>query len=293
MVPLVSVYIPTYNRAAMVRRALTSVVAQTWPALDIIVVDDGSCEEQRTQLDQLADAFPIRLLNNRFGKGACGARNTAIEAAKGEFITGLDDDDELLPEHISLLMARFQAGDCSCVASSVRVHTPTGTSIRDADSGLITLDALLHYNKIGNQVLTRTEWLTAIGGFDESMPAFQDYDTWVRLVARFGPAVKLTSTGYVLHQEHEGERISASGDRRRRALGLFMEKHAALLNGSHRQSLELLQRRCDDKGIGFRDLLRLCSKDNWKSACSLFLDTRYPRLATNLRRLKTGLRRQP
>ena len=290
MVPLVSVYIPTYNRAAMVRRALTSVTAQTWPALDVIVVDDGSSPAQRKRLDELSQAFPIRLLDNRFTKGACGARNTAIEAAEGEFITGLDDDDEFLPEHIGAMMARFRAGDCSCVASSVQVHTPTGTSIRDADSGLISLDSLLHYNKIGNQVLTRTEWLRAIGGFDESMPAFQDYDTWVRLVARFGPAAKLSSAGYVLHQEHEGERISTSGDRRRRALALFMEKHASLLSSSHKRSLQLLQLRCDNQGIGFRDLLRLCSRQNWKSACSLFMDTRYPRLAITLRRLKSGFR---
>lgn len=291
MAALVSVYIPTYDRAAMVRRALTSVAAQTWSALDVIVVDDGSSPEQRAELDELTHSFPIRLLDNRFAKGACGARNTAIEAAEGEFITGLDDDDEFLPEHISEMMARFQAGDCSCVASSVLVHTPTGTWIRDADSGLISLDSLLHYNKIGNQVLTRTEWLRAIGGFDESMPAFQDYDTWVRLVAGFGPAAKLATAGYVLHQEHEGERISASSGRRRRALTLFMEKHASLLTASHKRSLELLQRRCDDQGIGFQDLFRLCSRENWKSAWSLFLDTRYPRLATVLRRIKSGLRR--
>ncbi len=290
MAALVSVYIPTYNRAAMVRRALTSVTGQTWPALDVIVVDDGSSPEQRKQLDEMTRSFPIRLLDNRFTKGACGARNTAIEAAEGEFITGLDDDDEFLPEHIGAMMARFRAGDCSCVASSVRVHTPAGASVRDADSGLISLDSLLHYNKIGNQVLTRTEWLRAIGGFDELMPAFQDYDTWVRLVARFGPAAKLSSAGYVLHQEHESERISASSDRRRRALALFMEKHDALLTASHRKSLELLQRRCDNQGIGFRDLLRLYSKENWKSAWSLFMDTRYPRLAMAVRHLKSGLR---
>lgn len=108
--PLVSAVVPAYNAAAFVERTLNSARAQTWPELEILVVDDGSRDDTANIVSRLAEADPrIRLLQQE-NKGVSAARNLGIGHARGEYIALLDADDIWMPQKIERQMQVFQAG---------------------------------------------------------------------------------------------------------------------------------------------------------------------------------------
>lgn len=261
----VTIYMPTHNRRDMLLRALASIQAQTWKNIEVIVVDDGSSDDTWQVLSELACHWPVLIpLRHEVPKGACAARNTAIAKASGWFITGLDDDDELKPEHIENLLNHWDA-KYSCVVASMLNDNGKQQIRQGREYGVIDLNALLHYNRLGNQVFTLTQRLKEIGGFDESLPAFQDYDCWVRLLNRFGPALKLQNHSYVLHTAHEMNRISSSNERRLKALALFCDKHGALFTSGHLKSMALLKQRIEGERIGVGQALQYLQLGNYRA----------------------------
>ena len=98
MVPLVSVIIPTYNRADLVRQALASVKAQTYRDFEIVVVDDGGTDGTCEALSAWRE---IRVLRHAHRRGVSAARNTGIDAARGEWLAFLDSDDLWLPDKLA------------------------------------------------------------------------------------------------------------------------------------------------------------------------------------------------
>lgn len=94
--PLVSVVIPCFNQARYLRRAIASVQAQTWPAIESIVVDDGSTDETSA----VAYAAGVTTVVRHHNRGLSGARNAGLAAAHGEYVLFLDADDELLPDAV-------------------------------------------------------------------------------------------------------------------------------------------------------------------------------------------------
>jgi len=99
--PLVTVYIPTYNRLELLKRAVKSVLDQDYSNIELIVVDDGSSDGTVDYLECVSQADQrVRYFVNEVNSGACVSRNKAIWAEKGEFITGLDDDDYFLNDRI-------------------------------------------------------------------------------------------------------------------------------------------------------------------------------------------------
>ena len=122
--PLVSVVIPTRNRAQLLRRALDSVSRQTYLRLEIIVVVDGEDAETSATIEGFCDSR-IRAIVNRVSQGGAEARNIGVRAALGSYIAFLDDDDEFLPNKIELQLkralrsqGRFPLGLCRIVARS-------------------------------------------------------------------------------------------------------------------------------------------------------------------------------
>ena len=104
--PLVSIVMPTYNRADTIQRAIASIHAQSWSDWELIVVDDGSTDGTRSRLAGLDPR--VRLLRHD-NQGVTAARNTGLAAAKGELIAFLNSDDEWLPHHLALAVAFFAA----------------------------------------------------------------------------------------------------------------------------------------------------------------------------------------
>jgi len=272
---LVTVYIATHNRAGLLLRAIESVLAQTYKHIELIIADDGSSDDTYQQLKPFIDIKRIVYVKNETPKGACVARNLAIDIAQGEFITGMDDDDTMEPNRIEHLLTEFQAGDYSCIASSIKERTPQGDIVRAMDVGEVHLDDLLHYNILGNQVFTKTEYLRGINGFDPAMPAFQDYDTWVRLVAKYGTAKKSEVASYVWFTDHSYGRISESSGRRKNAFDIFYGKHEHLMSKAHKSSFIILKRKLVNAPYSFLDFVKYTNKGNWKASLSLFINQNF------------------
>jgi glycosyltransferase involved in cell wall biosynthesis len=269
--PLVTVYIPTRNRAAMVVRAVDSVLAQDYANLELIVIDDHSEDDTVTCLKRHPQRERFRLSSLPSPRGAPVARNLALELAQGEYITGMDDDDSMLPSRLSELLQCYRSGNWSCVASTYIEQYGDKEIVRTHDVGIIDYAAIRHYNKLGNQVLTETARLRAIGGFDPELPAFQDYDTWIRLLERFGPAFKLRHASYVAQVSHHADRITDDRERVRRAFAMFLQKHQHRLTPSHRRSMHLLQHAVDRSPLTTFEFIRYVNRGNYKMAVPLLI----------------------
>ncbi len=127
--PLISIYMPTWNRQQLAIRAIKSVLRQDYSNWEMIIVDD--CSTSREQLQQYVTALNdprITYIHNDINSGACAVRNQAIMLAQGEYITGIDDDDEWTPNRLSVFLAHKQqlvthaflyANDYVCRAKSI------------------------------------------------------------------------------------------------------------------------------------------------------------------------------
>ena len=180
--PLVTVIVPTYNRPALLQQTLASVLAQTYPALEIIVVDDGSTDETATLLETYRGRVQVIRQANR---GLSAARNRGIAAAQGVFLTFLDDDDLIAPTKIArqahLLHTRPELGLVHCGY----YHSDGGGQLLDKvwlfPEG-DTLPQLVQGNYIWSGApLVRRTCLDQVGGFDSSLPQLEDWDMWLRL----------------------------------------------------------------------------------------------------------------
>lgn len=234
---LVTVYIPTHNRPEMLVRAVSSVLAQTYKNIEIIISDDGSNIDVSSFIyNEFGARDNIRVIRNDISKGACHARNKAIFEARGEFVTGLDDDDEFLPERIEKLVAFFVKNKYPFISTGLVFKTKKNEIIAYGESCVIKLDDNLNSNEIGNQIFTRTADLKSIGGFDESLNAFQDYDCWLRMILKYGHGYNTGEPTYIVHMEHEEGRISTS-DKRLNGILCFVEKHKKILSNQNRKNL--------------------------------------------------------
>lgn len=182
---LISVIIPTYNRRALLKRALESVFAQTYPNWEIIVVDDGS--------DDGTDEFMTAIASDRISfhrhertSGGSAARNTGARLARGEYIAFLDSDDEWEPRILAKQVAVFEreceAVDVVYAGMELRASGRPPRIVLPPRSGNLQR-ALACKNVIGSPacVLMRRECFVESGGFDESLPSCQDWDLWWRL----------------------------------------------------------------------------------------------------------------
>lgn len=235
----VSIYMPTHNRLALIKRAVDSVRAQTHKNWELIIVDDASTDGTWNYLQQIKDGR-IKALRNDTPMGACASRNRAIAKAEGEFVTGLDDDDEFTPDRLARLLEIYD-DDYAFVCSGFYWVTDKGKKPTLCRSQKITLSAQLHVNHATNQVLTKRERMLAIGGFDESFVALQDYDCFTRLIKAYGPAYRLGEPLQNIYVEHGGARIS-NQQRTLKGFEQFLEKHGADMTPAHRRSQQFLRK---------------------------------------------------
>lgn len=209
----VSVYMPTRNRVELLRRAVESVRQQTFSDFELIVVDDASTDATPQYLAQLERDDPrVRVLRSAVPSGAPHARNQAIRLARAEWVTGLDDDDEFLPERLAAALAMAQAlgtaGICfSGLYTQDEVLSARGRHVTQKPDRT-SLAALFGQNCMGNQVFARRSHLLDIGLYDEALPAWQDLDLAMRLVDRFGPARLIDAPLYRLYDDERPDRIS-------------------------------------------------------------------------------------
>lgn len=259
--PTVTVYIPTRERPALLRRAVVSALEQTHPRFEIVVALDRPTEETRLMVRELADQGARASRAFRWVEsatpGASAARNCALAAASGTLVTGLDDDDYFERDHLENLVRAFDADRHAFVFTGRRRILPGKEVSVPAPGGRLALETLLRKNVVGNQVLTLTARMREAGGFDDSLPAWQDYDLWLRLVKRYGPGWGLPGRSYVVDEVSAGERISSSADRIDAAYRRFFEKHPEYAEPTLRAFLRMTRAAYGLGGLSLVDMARV------------------------------------
>jgi glycosyltransferase involved in cell wall biosynthesis len=287
--PLVSVYIPTYKRPELLKRAVASVVNQSYYNIEIIVSCDGDCKDTRQVVeDFLKKHSNIRFITSASRQGSCATRNAAINLASGEFITGLDDDDFFSANRVKGFIDNVNDKQ-RILFSNYKVMDEFGITTTEMKSH-VSLNDLLKYNCIGNQVFCPTEFMRKAGGFDEELPAWQDYDMWIRLVAMFGAAKGIKNASYTTDKTHAHERISSDMKAIENAYSIFEKKYDQYKLFRYKKYLDLNFL----KNAGVESTLII-----WVSAIStmrydlilmLYLRRCFPKLRHKLRKLWFGLR---
>ena len=186
--PLVSVVITCYDQARYLDDAIESVLAQTYPHLELVVVDDGSHDNT----SEVAGRYPGVRLVRQDNAGLSAARNAGIRHTNGAYLLFLDADDRLLPNAVADGLAAFaEHPEAAFVAGRYRFIDAEGVPMETStavDFGEDAYGALLEDNVIAmhGAVMYQRLAFQGLGGFDPALPACEDYDLYLR-VARQAP----------------------------------------------------------------------------------------------------------
>lgn len=186
--PSVSVIVPAFGAAPWVGEALASLQAQGMSAWEALVVDDGD-RSIADAVRAFASDARIQLVETAHG-GASAARNRGIALARAPFVSMLDGDDRYRPDYLELMLAALRAdpalGFVTCDARLFGAPQFDGKlfSAIEPQSGEIDLERVVRRQyKIFGSSIVRREVLTAVGGYDEELPAAEDMDLWIRILA--------------------------------------------------------------------------------------------------------------
>ncbi|GAA5786465.1 glycosyltransferase [Chitiniphilus shinanonensis] len=219
-VPLVSVCISSYNHAAYIGECLESVLAQSYPNVEIVVVDDASPDETATIIRYYAERHPdrLRLIALEENLGPTRAPNLAFQAARGEFIALLGSDDRMLPDRLAkqveYLLHHPDTVAVFTEVSPIDEHGEPAPHLAQIDA--LFNQPIYHLRRqllAGNMLnapsaMIRAADLHALGGYSPLLRYVQDYDLWVRLLLR-GELARLPErlTDYRVH----GRNLSVFG----------------------------------------------------------------------------------
>lgn len=188
---MVSVILPTYNRADMLLRALQSIISQTYQDFEIIVVNDDG-ENVDHIINTLNHRENIHVITHEINRGLAAARNTGIRAARGKYIAYLDDDDMFYPPHLEILCNflehseyRIAYSDTYRVLNEMKKGKYEVTH-KEALSIEFDYDEIL----VGNLIpvlcfMHEKSCLDEVGPFDEMLTSHEDWDLWIRMSRRF------------------------------------------------------------------------------------------------------------
>ena len=222
--PIVSVVIPAYNRAASIRTAVDSALAQSVREIEVIVVDDAS-EDDTVQVVFGIDDPRVRLIRRERNGGASAARNAGIAAAKGGLIAFLDSDDAWMPGKLERQIGVLQGADAAAAVSC------TGVEMHLLDHGVMRIQCLEDTADWGRRLamgcdlspgttqMSRRHVFDLIGPLDETFARFEDWD-WLLRYTRTGRIAALREPLARVNNRRAGH-----GDAVERSAVLFLAKH--------------------------------------------------------------------
>lgn len=183
----ISVIIPSHQRRDYLLRALASVSKQTLAADEIIVIDDGSSDGTAAAV---ARDFPQVILIEQRQRGVSHARNQGIKRARSQWLAFLDSDDEWLPEKLACQRQAARKNPLSPLIHCDEIWIRNGKRVNPKQrhrkrGGWIYQHCLPLCCISPSAVMIERDCLNSLGGFDESLPACEDYDLWLRLCSRF------------------------------------------------------------------------------------------------------------
>lgn len=226
--PVVSIIIPTYNRAHLLGRAIQSVLDQTHQDFELIIVDDGSTDNTEEIVRSFSDER-IRYIKHDKNRGGAAARNTGIKAARGEYIAFQDSDDEWLPEKLEKQIRVFETVPPEVGVVYTGFHRLENNKKTYIPSSKITqkegyiFSSLLKGNFVTTQaVLVKRECFERAGMFDENLPRLQDWELFIRISKYYH--FKCIDEPLVISY-YQPRSISADQNALIRALELILERH--------------------------------------------------------------------
>ncbi len=183
----ITVIIPTFNRARSLERALKSVTEQSFPPNEILVIDDGSEDDTSAMI---AEKFPQVIYHYQPNRGVSSARNRAIQLARSEWLTFLDSDDQWLPEKLQQQCEQFSKNPnykiCHTeeiwVRQGMRVNAMKKHAKRGGDIFKYCLPLCV---MSPSSIMIHRSVFETVGLFDETLPACEDYDLWLRITAHY------------------------------------------------------------------------------------------------------------
>jgi len=235
--PLVSIIVATYNRPVLLAETLASIERQTYPALEVIVVNDAGSDVR----DVVARFPRARLLDQPQNRGPAPARNRGLADVRGTFVMFFDDDDEMFPDHIaSLASALMRSGLDVAYGQMIDCFAVKTGPDQYAIDALAAHDVLLDHADIQwagslatTAIMFRRSLVEQIGNLDESLPAAEDFEYWLRLAAdrEWARVPDVTSMYFI---RRDGSNRSANGARR------YLDAHRAIY-AKHPSSRPLVQ----------------------------------------------------
>jgi glycosyltransferase involved in cell wall biosynthesis len=252
--PQVSVIIPTYNRAWIIKEAVDSVLAQDYKNFELIVVDDGSTDNTSDVLAGYGEYVRVLFQEN---KGVSAARNRGVAEASGQFVAFLDSDDLWLPKKLSVQVEFFNQTPDALICQTEEVWMRNGIRVNpkkrhNKPSGMIFEPSLELCLVSPSAVMIRREVLYSAGGFDETLPACEDYDLWLRLSCQF--PVYLIEVPLIIKRGGHDDQLSkgtALDKFRIKAIENII-KTGILSDDQHRAALKMLTTKCGIYAAGCR-----------------------------------------
>jgi len=229
--PVVTVVIPTRDRWPLLQRALASTLAQEDVDLEVIVVNDGSQDATDTELAGIVDVR-LRTIRLTQSSGVAHARNLAVAAARGKWIAFLDDDDFWAPTKLRRQLEAAGSNDDVIVYTATVVVDEFGraTRIDPASPPLEVGRRLLDKNVLGHpsSILVSKTVFRSVGGFDEKLSIFADWDLWIRLLQVAQPIG--VNEPLVAYSEHPSNMHTLAIGDARRELRHMTRTHRQLLH---------------------------------------------------------------
>ncbi len=253
-----SAIIPVYNRIDRIHRAIESVIQQSVPPREIIVVDDGSADGVS---DFVRANYPEAIVLRQPNRGVSAARNLGIAESQGEWVAFLDSDDEWLPSKLERQAEWLQSNPeikiCHCdeiwIRNQIRVNAGKRHKKR---GGWIYLHCLPLCVISPSAVLIHQEVFREVGVFDESLPVCEDYDLWLRITQKFevGYVDEALLNKYGGHEDQLSKAYSGmdrfrivaltkslkqstlTRDERKMTLKILIEKTEVYLNGAKKRN---------------------------------------------------------
>ena len=229
--PKVSVIIPTHNRAALLPRAVDSVLAQTYRDFELLIVDDCSTDDTPQVVAGFSDPR-VRGIRHERNRRQTGALNTGLAQARGEYAAFLDDDDEFTPDSLAervALMEESPPETALVYGWADRIDDATGRVIggrRPVVEGAGAFEYALEARNITatSTFLVRTAAAREIGGFDERLTAVNDSFFVCNILSKYRIAV-LRKVIVRYHENHGAARMTNLDDARRRGVDRYYELH--------------------------------------------------------------------
>ncbi len=215
-VPPITIVIPVYNRAGIVKRTLDSVTRQTFRPLGVVLVDNGSADDTLRVLEEWKrenkdENLSIEILSET-RPGACAARNTGLNSVKSRYVMFFDSDDEMSPGHVERAMKMFENNpDADIVGWDVDCISLSGKNRK-----LIFASGDFLFNHIFHAILStqryacRTDLIGRAGGWDETVLGWNDYELGVRMLL-LNPKVMYAGPRRTVTVHNQAESITGTG----------------------------------------------------------------------------------